>query len=96
MKKREIIWYVIPCISILFVGFVFLLSFSVNVRGLILRSVTVCDLDSESEKSYIMGYNPKARDWSVTTNNTTNAKIEKNNLKFLSPLENPIFSHCTS
>lgn len=70
MKKREIIWYVIPCISVLFVGFVFLLSFSVKVRGLILRSVTVCDLDSESEKSYIMGYNPKARDWSVTTNNT--------------------------
>jgi hypothetical protein len=52
------------------VGFVFLLSFSVKVRGLILRSVTVCDLDSESEKSYIMGYNPNARDWSVTTNNT--------------------------
>ena len=27
MKKQEIIWYVIPCISLLFVGFVFILSF---------------------------------------------------------------------
>ena len=70
MKKQEIIWYVIPCISLLFVGFVFILSFSVKVRGLILRSVSIVNLDTQSENAYIMGYNPRPREWNIKTKNT--------------------------
>ena len=67
MKKQETIWYMIPCIAVLFMGFVFILSFSVKVRGLILRSVSIVDLDSHSENAYILGYNPKPSEWSIKT-----------------------------
>ena len=67
MNKRERMWIVIPGISLIFVLFVFLISFGVKVRGLTVKSVTVEQLGSGKMDSIIFGYTPKPETWSVDT-----------------------------
>lgn len=67
MNKREKIWVVIPALSLLFMGFVFLLSLSVKVKGLTLKSVSLVDLENNTEKAYIFGYQPDPKEWTVKT-----------------------------
>lgn len=67
MNKREIMWIVIPGISLVFVFFVFLISFGVKVRGLTVKSVTIEQLGTAKTDSIIFGYTAKPETWSVDT-----------------------------
>ena len=63
MKKREIIWWVIPCLSLLFVGFLFLMSFSKRIRGVTLKTVDIVDYSVNKNETFIIGYNPDPSSW---------------------------------
>ncbi|MCR5213248.1 MAG: hypothetical protein K6E10_02455 [Eubacterium sp.] len=65
MKKQEIIWLAIPGLSLLFVVFIILISLGVRVKGLTVKSVTVQNLDSGLADTYIMGYSPNPKSWSL-------------------------------
>ncbi len=65
MNKREKIWVIIPCMSLIFLGFIFLISISVRVKGLVLKSFSIVDMDKGIEEAYIFGYNPSPKEWSV-------------------------------
>ena len=67
VKKQEMIWIAIPALSVLFVGFVFLVSLGVRVRGISLKSITATDLGSGSTCSYIVGYAPDPDEWTIET-----------------------------
>ena len=66
-NMREKMWLVIPAISLIFVFFVFLISFGVKVRGLTLKSVTIEQLGKPVADTVIFGYIPNPEPWTVET-----------------------------
>jgi hypothetical protein len=60
-------WLVIPAISLIFVFFVFLISFGVKVRGLTLKSVTIEQLGKSEADTVIFGYIPNPEAWTIET-----------------------------
>lgn len=67
MKLQEKIWLVIPVMSLVFVGFIALLSFGVRVRGLNIKSVEMHNITKKMNETYIMGYSAKPSEWMIET-----------------------------
>ncbi len=72
INKREKIWVIIPCLSVLFVGFIFLISLSVKVKGLVLKSFSIIDMDKGAEEAYIFGYNPTPNEFDISVDSRLN------------------------
>ena len=66
MKKREIIWYVIPAIAIAFVGIMFLVGITVRIKKATLKSVTIEHMSTGNKEAYLFGYSPKNESWGYT------------------------------
>ncbi|MCR5542778.1 MAG: hypothetical protein K6F55_01400 [Eubacterium sp.] len=67
LKIREKIWIFIPIVSLVFVAFIAVLSISLRVRGLNVKSVEIRDCGTGISNTYIMGYAAEPKDWSITT-----------------------------
>lgn len=67
-KQREKIWVVIPVISLVFVGLIFLVSLSIRINETVIRSVNIVKLGSKTEDTYVFGYAPGTSKWSVEAN----------------------------
>jgi len=69
MDKREKIWWVVPAVSLGFVLFIFLIGRGFTVHSKMFESVTVAGADGNGEQiSYLLGFDSKAREWSITVN----------------------------
>ncbi|MCR5281928.1 MAG: hypothetical protein K6E18_01020 [Lachnospiraceae bacterium] len=67
MQKREKIWIVLPAVSAVFVGLVFLLGIPNRVNGFQLKSVSVCNADgSGNAHTFASGYHSSNKDWTLT------------------------------
>ena len=65
INKREIIWLVIPGISLTFVFIMFLIGLSVRVNKPSIRSVELIDGAYNTDKTYIFGYSPESDEWTI-------------------------------
>ena len=67
MKMQEKIWIVIPIMSLVFVGFVALLSLGVKVRGLNIKTVEMHNISNNTDDVFILGYSAKPKEWTIET-----------------------------
>ncbi len=67
MQKREQIWVILPVVSAVFVGLVFLMGIPNRVNGLQMKTISVCNADgSGNTHTYASGYQSSNKDWSLT------------------------------
>ena len=64
---QEKIWIVIPIMSLVFVGFVALLSLGVKVRGLNIKTVEMHNISNNTDDVFILGYSAKPKEWTIET-----------------------------
>ena len=65
VKQREKIWVVIPIISLVFVGLIFLVSLSIRINEKVVRSVNIVKLGSKKVDTFVFGYAPGTSKWNV-------------------------------
>jgi len=73
LKKREYIWAMVPALALVFVGLIFIVTAAGRVRGTQLSTFTITDTRSGIREIYVLGYDPKAEDWSVEIDGVTQA-----------------------
>jgi hypothetical protein len=71
VKKREYCWMVIPLLSLLFVGIVFIAGRGNQIKGINVYSVTISKADGSGKaKSYLAAYQAKAEEWELLLQDT--------------------------
>jgi hypothetical protein len=63
--KREKCWVVIPCVSLVFTLFIFLLSFSIAVKKMNMDTLTIREAGSGNIITFAEGYSPKTDTWEI-------------------------------
>ena len=67
VQKREKIWVILPIVSAVFVGLVFLMGIPNRVNGLQMKTVSVCNANGTGNThTYTSGYQSSNKDWTLT------------------------------
>lgn len=71
LKKREYCWFIIPAISLIFIGIVYIAGRGNQINGATAYSVTVSKADGTGKaKSYFSCYQAKPKEWELSLNDT--------------------------
>ena len=65
IDKREKCWYIIPAVSLAFTFLIFLLSISVAIKKMDMKTITIRKANSTNVVTYVTGYSPKAKEWNI-------------------------------
>ena len=72
MKKQEKIWWVIPATTLIVTVLIMIISLGITVRGVQSESLVVDDMIDGKSYTYVYGYNPKAKDFTIKVDNKYN------------------------
>lgn len=69
MKKQEKIWLVIPATTLIVTVMIMIISLGITVRGVQSESLVVDDMTGGKSYTYVYGYNPKSKDYTIKVDN---------------------------
>ena len=67
INKRELLWIVIPGVTIVFVLIMFLMGLTTSAKGENVKSIELNNYTEETTKSYIFGYSSSPGKWTIKT-----------------------------